>query len=142
MHTAHPEKALGPVAVGAIVLAVVLNALGSFAGTEEDHATRYFLVVCVIVAVEAAVVFGFVVPRGLQRGAAGAVALTLSVLGLLSVAVFWTGLPPVLAAGGALLGWAGRRSERGAGLCRAAIVIGALALVADVAVYLLDGLSG
>ena len=83
-------------------------------------------------------VFGWVVPRGLQREAAGAAALTLSILGLITVAAFWSGLPPILAAGGALLGWAGRNADRGRGLCRAALVIGALALVADLAVFVFD----
>ena len=82
----------------------------------------------------AAVVFGWVVPRGLQREAAGATALTLSILGLVAVLAFWAGLTPILAGGGALLGWAGRNQDRGRGMSRAAIVIGALALVG----YLVD----
>ena len=81
-----------------------------------------------------------VVPRGLQREAAGATALTLSVLGLLTVAAFWSGLPPILAGGGALLGWAGRDAERGRAMSRAAIAIGGLALLAYLAIYVTDAI--
>lgn len=131
------ERTMAPVAIGAIATATVLAAVGTWGGGDK-YGAKEFLVVCAIIAVAAAVVFGWIVPRGLQHEAAGAAALTLSTLGFLSIAVFWTGLPPVLAAGGALLGWAGRNAERGRGLCRAALVIGALALVADVAVYVTD----
>jgi hypothetical protein len=79
--------------------------------------------------------------RWLGREAAGAGALALSMLGLLSVAVFWSGLPPILATGGLLLGWAGRNAGRGRGLCRAAVAIGALALAGDTVVVLADWLS-
>lgn len=131
------ERATAPVAIGAIAIATVLAAVGTWGGGDE-HGTREFLIVCAIIAVAAAVVFGWIVPRGLQREAAGAAALTLSILGLVSIAAFWSGLPPILAAGGALLGWTGRNAERGRGFCRGALVIGVLALVADVAVYIAD----
>ena len=79
------ERAIAPVAIGAIALATTLAALGTYAGSDEQG-TKEFLVVCAIIAVAAAVVFGWVVPRGLQREAAGATALTLSILGLVTVA--------------------------------------------------------
>ena len=134
------RRAVGPVAVAAIVFAVGLDAIGVYAdGSGSDsHGTREFLIVAAIVAIAAAAVFGWVVPRLLEREAAGGPALALSVLGLLSVLVFWTGLPPVLAGAGALLGWAGRDASRGAALCKAAMVVGVLALVADVVIFALD----
>ena len=73
-------------------------------------------------------------PRWASSPTAARTALVLSVLGVLSIAVFWSGLPPVLAAGGALLGWGAR--ERTAG--KAAIAIATLALVADLVVYVQD----
>ena len=60
--------------------------------------------------------------------------LVLSALGVLTVAVFWSGLPVVLGAGGVLLGWKARDQMPG----RAALALGALAIVADVVVYVLD----
>jgi hypothetical protein len=133
------QRAVAPVAVGSIVLATVLAAVGTWGGGDEQG-TREFLVVCAIIAVAAAVVFGWVVPRGLQREAAGATAVTLSILGLLAVLAFWAGLTPILAGGGALLGWAGRDADRGRGMSRAAIGIGALALLGYFAIYLTDAI--
>jgi hypothetical protein len=61
--------------------------------------------------------------------------LTLSILGLLTVVAFWSGLTPILAGGGALLGWAGRDADRGRAMSWAAVVIGAIALVGYLAIY-------
>jgi len=133
------QRSIAPVAIGSIALATVLAAVGTWGGGDEQG-TKEFLIVCAVIAVAAAVVFGWVVPRGLQREAAGATALTLSILGLLTVAAFWSGLTPILASGGALLGWAGRDAERGRGMCRAAIGIGALALTAYLVIYATDQL--
>ena len=121
------ERVIAPVAIGAIALATVLAAVGTWAGHDEQG-SREFLVICAVIAVAAAIVFGWVVPRGLQREAAGATALTLSILGLVAVLAFWSGLTPILAGGGALLGWAGRDADRGRAMSRAAIGIGAVAL--------------
>ena len=115
----------------------MLAAVGTWAGPDEQG-SREFLVICAVIAVAAAVVFGWVVPRGLQREAAGATALTLSILGLVAVLAFWSGLTPILAGGGALLGWAGRDADRGRAMSRAAIGIGAVALVGYLAIYLAD----
>ena len=139
MSTTVSERVVAPVAIGAIALATTLAAVGTYGG-DEDQGTKEFLVVCAIIAVAAAVVFGLVVPRGLQREAAGATALTLSILGLLTVLAFWSGLTPILAGGGALLGWAGRDADRGRGMCWAAIAIGALALVGYLAIYASDAI--
>jgi hypothetical protein len=50
--------------------------------------------------------------------------------------VFWTGLPPVLAVGGITLARLGR--EQG-GLARAAVGAGFVALLADLAAVIADG---
>lgn len=118
----------------------MLEAIGVDAdrSSTDAHGTREFLIICAVIAVVAAVIFGWVVPCTLGREALGIPALVLSVAGLVSVLVFWMGLPPILAAAGALLGWAGRDSVRGAGKCRGAMVIGALALAAYVTIFILD----
>jgi hypothetical protein len=137
---ASARRALGPVAVGAIALAVVLAAIGTYADRSDSdhHATREFLIVCAIIAVASALVFGWIVPRMLARASLGTPALVLAVLGFVTVLVFWSGLPPVLAAGGGLLGWAGRTARLGAGRCRVAMAIAALAVMADVLVLVGD----
>jgi hypothetical protein len=133
------ERVVAPVAIAAIAIATTLAAVGTWSG-DEDQGAKEFLVVCAIIAVAAAVVFGWVVPRGLQREAAGATALTLSILGLLTVVAFWSGLTPILAGGGALLGWAGRDADRGRAMSWAAVVIGAIALVGYLAIYSTDAI--
>lgn len=131
------ERVIAPVAITAIAVATALAAVGSFGGNEK-YGAKEFLVVCAIIAVAGAIVFGLVVPRSLQGEASGATALTLSILGLLTVLVFWAGLTPILAGGGALLGWAGRAADRGRRMSVAAIVIGALALVGYLVIYAQD----
>jgi hypothetical protein len=127
------RRVVGPVALAAIALAVVLAAIGTYADRSDSdhHATREFLVVCAIIAIGAAVVFGWIVPKMLGRASTGSPALVLAGLGLVSVVVFWTGLPPILAAGGGLLGWAGRDAARGAGRSRAAVIADVAILVGD-----------
>jgi len=57
--------------------------------------------------------------------------------GFVSVVAFWSGLPPVLASGAGVLGWAQRDTRRG----KIAIVLSALAIAADIGVYIGDRLS-
>jgi hypothetical protein len=125
-------------------MALVLNALGVFGdgGGLEEHGVQSFFIICGVIAVAASLVFGWLVPRGLRREAAGGTAVTMSILAALLVfPAFWSGLPPILGAGGMLLGWAGRSATKGAALCHAAVVVGALALVSDVVIYVLDWMS-
>jgi hypothetical protein len=140
MHKELERRAVGPVAVAAVAVATALNAFGVYRDGSggDSQGTREFLIVSAIIALAVAAVFGWIVPRALRRDAVAVPALVLSILGLVTVAVFWSGITPALAAGGALLGWAGRNEARGAALCRAAMAIGVLALVADIVVYVLD----
>jgi hypothetical protein len=131
-----PQVGIGLAASFAVALAAGLAAWGTYG--ESNPETWEFLILLGVIAVAAAVVFGWIVPRGLRQDAAGASALALSVVGLVTVAIFWSGLPPILAVGGILLGWAGRDARRGSGLCRAAVAVGVLAIAADVAAYVQD----
>jgi hypothetical protein len=59
------------------------------------------------------------------------------VVGLLTVIAFWSGTPPIFAFAGILLGYAAR--QRGeSGQATAAVAVGVLALVADIAIYIGD----
>ena len=126
----------GVPAVAAFVISAALAAWGSFSG-DDSHATREYLVVLLIIAVAIAIVFGVILPRSVDGANAARTALVLSVLGLLSIAGFWAGLPPVLAIGGIALA----RTAGAGGLARAALIVGGLALLADLAVYLGDQLG-
>jgi hypothetical protein len=119
----------------AIAMAAILGAWGSF-GDNGDFSDYW--PVLVIIGVVAAIVFGLVVPRGLSGAWPTArTGLILSVLGLLTVIAFWSGAPPIFAFAGILLGYVAR--QRGeSGLATAAVAIGVLALVADIAIYIGD----
>jgi hypothetical protein len=119
------------------------TALGVFGdGTDgADHAASDFFVIAGATAVAVAVIFGVVVPRVERGSRAAGVGLGLSLVGLLFVLVYWSGLTPPLAVGGILLGAAARRAGHRPGLGGAAIAIGALALVGYASIYALDWLS-
>ena len=55
--------------------------------------------------------------------------------------VFWTGIGPVLAVSGMLLGSAARRTGDGPGKGAAAVGLGALALLGYVAIYISDWMA-
>lgn len=78
---------------------------GRWALISEGQGIGELLLIAVFAAIGTAVVFGVVVARGLRRAPEGTarVALVVAVVGLLSLAVFWTGLPAILAAGAAAL---------------------------------------
>lgn len=142
--SAQRAAALRPrIAGAAVVGAIALQALGVFAdgtpGAEADVVS--FIVICAVIVVAAAIVFGWAVPRALSRPTPAHTALVLSGLALLLVPAFWTGLPPVLAAGGVLLGLAGRSRPRSTTASGVALVVGVLALVAVTAVWVLDSLN-
>jgi len=114
----------------------VLTALGTFwdlTGNEPDSAQGWeeFLPVIGVILVAAAIVFGLAVRPGPQ---AGTRAIVLAVLSVLSLVVFWSGLPAVLAAGSVANAVAARGSDGAlTGLAKASIGISAVALALAVA---------
>jgi hypothetical protein len=125
-----------PVAAVAALAALAVIGLQYAIATPEEDALRELLVVCGLIAACTGIVFGLVVPRARSRGGSAGTALTLSLLGLLLAAAFWSGLPPVLAIGGIVLA----RRQDGT-LARVALGVGVLALVADVAITIGDGVA-
>jgi hypothetical protein len=120
------------VGVLSVILAAALAAWGTFGGSGDNGVGEYLVVVAISV-VAAAIVFGAVIPRTERSGMYARNGVILSVLGILSVFVFWTGLPPILGLGGLYLGAQQRDS-----LGLAAVALGALAVFGDVAVYIVD----
>ncbi|MDQ3156877.1 MAG: hypothetical protein M3Q98_09155 [Actinomycetota bacterium] len=135
------RKLLWPVAIIVLLFTVSFVAIGTYGHRSDNHGTDEFLTLSGIALVAVAAVFALVLPRALRRESSGAVALALSIVGALSSWVFWTGITPALAAGGALLGWAGLGASRGRGLSQAAFVIGLLAVIAYAAFYVLALMS-
>jgi hypothetical protein len=132
-----------PAAVGTALVGIGFTALGVFGDGSggAEHEPREFFVIAGISVLAVAAVFGLLVRRLEGSSRAAGTGLALSVVGLLSVAVFWAGLTPALAVGGMLLGAAARRSRQHAGLGGVAIAVGALALLGYVAVYVSDWMA-
>ena len=128
------SASLAPLAAGGLALGVLV--LQYVVSRPEDDALREFLVVTGMIAACTALVFGVVIPRAVARGRTAGAALTLSLLGLLLAAAYWTGLPPVLGLGGAVL--ARRGADAPTGLARGAFAISVLAVLADLAALIVD----
>jgi hypothetical protein len=136
--TPTPARAAAPgprrwfVAAVSVVLAAGLAALGTFGGSGNNDLGEY-LVVVTISALAAVIVFGGVVRHTERSGKYARNGMALSVLAVLSVFVFWTGLPPILGLAGLYLG-SQQRDSLGLG----AVAVGALAVFGDTVVYFVD----
>lgn len=135
-HQNQARKLLWPVAV-AVFLFTVSYPATDFVGapSASDIGLGLFLMYAGIAAVTVGVVFALVLPWAIRRESSGGWALALAIPGLLLAPGFWIGFPPGLAAGGALLGWAGIYATKGRRLSQAAFVIGVLGVLFNVVSY-------
>jgi hypothetical protein len=125
-----------PAGIAAAVVASAMTTL--FA---HDWAEVAFSVPIILVAT--GLVFGIVVPRALRKESAGGTALGLSVpAALLLLPAFWIGLPLVLGAAGVVVGNAGRNARSGGGKSIAGLVLGAMAVLGYVAIYVMSFATG
>lgn len=135
------SRSIAPALV-ALALAGALASAGTVGERDGDDGWPELWPVLLVIGLTTVVVFAFVVPRTIgNRRDAGIAGLAVSALAVAAVVVFWTGLPPILAVGGIVLGHeAWRRTEPGEGraLATGALVLGAAALVAHVLVFLAD----
>jgi hypothetical protein len=115
------------IAAASVALAIVLVAIGAYRVDEDD--TGYFLVASAITIVVAVVLFWGIVPRISRPGLGG---LIIGILAVVSLVVFWLGLPSPLAGAAAVLGFAARDSGLEAGKGTAALALAAVAVVAAV----------
>lgn len=128
-----------PAAPIGIAVAVVASAFTTLCA--HDWGEIGFMVPVILIA--AGLVFGIVVPRALRKESAGGTALGLSIPAvLLTLPGFWTGLPLVLGVAGLVVGNAGRNARSGGGKCIAALVLGALAVVGYLAIYVMSFATG
>lgn len=135
-HRAQARRLLWPIAA-AIFLFTVSYPANDFYGAKDasDIGIGLFLVYAGIALITAGVVFALVLPWALRRESSGGLALALAIPGTLLAPGFWTGFPPGLAAGGALLGWAGIYATKGRKLSQAAFLIGVLGVLLNVVSY-------
>jgi hypothetical protein len=122
--------------LAAAALTAVLLAVANFTGSTENGGGVEYAVTLGFSLAVAAALFGLAIPRVERPARAGLIA---GVLAVLSVAVFWSGLPYVLGPAAIVLGLLGRaRAERAAGAV--AIALGALATLGGIAALLADQL--
>jgi len=135
-HQEQARKLLWPVAVATFLFTVSYPAIDFITASKpSDIGLGLFLVYAGIALITVGVVFALVLPRALDRDDSGGVALGLAILGALLAPGFWTGFPPGLAAGGALLGWAGISATQGRRVSQVALVIGVLGVAFNVSSY-------
>jgi hypothetical protein len=145
-HSVRTGRSLLPIAVAAAVAALALMLIGTYVQTpykakgpgEWGLSTQDLNQVPLLVGfavVGAAVVFGVVVARGLRTAPQRTARRSLIVasVGVVSIVVFWTGLPVILAAGAATLALdARRRLGRLPATAIAALVLATLITVSAV----------
>jgi hypothetical protein len=114
--------------IGPAVVAVAMGALAvaNFVTEGDNGGAAPFAVATGIAAVLALVLFGRTIPRTIESGQPARVGLVLGAIGVLSLAVFWSGVPYVLGPAAIVLGLAAPRSSE----ATAAVAIGAVTYVA------------
>ena len=125
----------------ALAGALALSAYSTFVGETKEQQTGSYWIVALVVGAITAAVFTWVVGRSMSKpdeeNSSARAGLVASILGVVTVAAFWSGLPIVLGSAGVLLGYEARnRAERGArrgGMALAALIIGIVAIAAGVA---------
>ena len=126
------ERLIGLVTAVVAVLMVIYAVYGDSSSDQSQKDSLWQIVVLVLIV--SALVFGLLLPWAAKRWPARA-GLVVSILGFLSVAAFWSGLPIVLGGAGATLGLVGRERVAGTrGLASVAIAVGVVAAVLGIAV--------
>jgi hypothetical protein len=121
------------------IAAALVHAAMMIPGYHENDKfqTTEWIVMTAISVVLAVVLFQFVVPKG-----GGTSALVLSILGLVTCLVFWAMLSLPLSAAGLMTALRARDRGEVDGKTTAALAIGAIAVVALVAIVIGDARSG
>lgn len=123
------ERLIGPL-VAAVALGAI--AVANFVSEGENGGAAAFAVSAVIVIAVAALLFGRLLPRARAGARPGRTALIMAVTAVVLLAVFWSGLPQVVAPAAIALGLAAPRSGESIAAVVLATVAYALSLVAVV----------
>jgi hypothetical protein len=119
------------VGAGAAVLAMAVVVYGAYGDARASDGQKSAVPVLLgLVVVAAAIVYGWLAPaalRAVERGAASARrwAVGLTIASVLSIAVFWSGLPLLLGGAAALVGRDGRARSGASGAFGVATWLGA-----------------
>jgi hypothetical protein len=129
----------GVVSTIVAVLVTILSVVLPPVRPDQLSALPTLPIVVVVLLVIAAALFLVVVPRAARSNCPAVVGLVCGIIGLLLAGtLFWSGLAIVFGAAAVLLGR--MTQERGRGLALAAVVIGAVAVVADLVTFFVDRL--
>lgn len=127
------RQTLAPVALTTWALAVFWTFYGAHDWTE-------IAVAVAAITLTTGLVFGFVAPRALRRQSAPGWSLGLGIAAVLvTLPAFSAGVPLVLGAGAAVLGNSSRTAEHNSGKAIAGLVLGVLAVLGYLAIYIADG---
>ncbi len=131
------EDDLPRIAGAAALLAAVTSGLNAFA---QEGGIRAYLPILALVVLVTLGVFAWGVPSALDLDEQGpsAVALGLAALALLTVPLFWTGLPAVLGTGGIVLGRMREDEPQGRRLAQAATRLGTASIVLYLLLVVVD----
>ena len=124
------------IGVAAVILAALALSGANFFGEEGENGGlgAYVSMLAVSIAI-AVTVFGWAIPRTDRPARGGLVAGALAVL---SLPVYWTGIPYVLGPAAIALGLLGRARPDSRVAATTAVVLGALATAAGVAAVIVD----
>ena len=124
---------LAPIAVSAWAVALFWTFYGAHDWTEIAIAVA-------AITVTTGLVFGLVVPRALRRHCAPGWSVGLGVLAVLTtMPAFSSGVPLILGVGAAVLGNSSRTAERRSGMAITGLVLGVIAVLGYLAIYVGDG---
>lgn len=127
----------------ATILALALVVYGTYGDARASDSQKSGMpIVLALVVVAAVIVFGVLAPLALRAAESGRAAgprwaIALSVVAVLSLVVFWSGLPLLLGGAGALAAKAGREHTSGSRAFSWAWGLGLFAAAAAIAVTIL-----
>lgn len=132
------SRIIGLVAAVVAALLAVYAVYGDSQAPQHQKDTLPSVVVSVLVV--AALVYGLLVPWAAKRSP-GKAGLIVSIIGFLSMAAFWSGLPIVLGSAGAVLGLDAQERVGGkSGKATAAMIVGAVAAALCIGVTVVGNL--
>jgi hypothetical protein len=123
------------IGLAAAALTAVALAAANFIGTSDNGGVPEYALTLGGSLLLAVVLFGWVIPRSDRPARAG---LIVSLLAILSLAAFWSGLPYVLGPAAIVLGLLGRARPESRKQGTIAVGLGALATIAALAAVVLD----
>ncbi len=142
------SREVGVTSIAGTIVAVLVAVFSVVGSSEQAEQLATLLVTVPALVLIAAGIFFLVVPRAVGASATpgsnrpAVLGLVCGVLGLLLVVpVYWSGLPILLGTGGFVLGQSGWELSRDAGrggLALGAMVIGAAAILLDLAFFFPD----